>query len=59
MSDFVCEIAKQCKCDRVLDFGSGLGHLVRILSYKYNIVTAGIEMQTLLSEEARYVGMYA
>lgn len=58
MSDLVCEVSKQCKCNGVLDFGSGLGHLVRILSYKYNIETVGIEMQTMLSEEARYVGMY-
>ncbi|CAH0727600.1 unnamed protein product, partial [Brenthis ino] len=32
-----------------------IGHLVRILTYKYNLSTMGIEMQTKLSEEARYV----
>lgn len=59
MSDFVYHTAKQCECNGVLDFGSGLGHLVRILTYKYNLSTMGIEMQTKLSEEARYViGMY-
>ncbi|CAH0727599.1 unnamed protein product, partial [Brenthis ino] len=30
-----------------------IGHLVRILTYKYNLSTMGIEMQTKLSEEAR------
>ncbi|XP_047526616.1 methyltransferase-like protein 25B isoform X2 [Vanessa atalanta] len=53
MSDFVYSTAIKSKCNAVLDFGSGLGHLVRILNYKYNLSAVGIEMQTQLTEEAR------
>ncbi|OWR42100.1 hypothetical protein KGM_215699 [Danaus plexippus plexippus] len=53
MSDFVNNTVKKAGCNAVLDFGSGLGHLIRILSYKYNIQTIGIEMQAKLTAEAR------
>ncbi|XP_046963940.1 methyltransferase-like protein 25B isoform X1 [Vanessa cardui] len=53
MSDFVYSTAMKSECNAVLDFGSGLGHLVRILNYKYNLSAVGIEMQTQLTEEAR------
>lgn len=43
-------------CNTVLDFGSGVGHLVRLLGYGYGLSTVGIESQQQLTEEARYVG---
>ncbi|XP_039760390.1 protein RRNAD1-like isoform X2 [Pararge aegeria] len=53
MAEFVSIYARQSNCNAVVDFGSGLGHLIRILSYKYNVHSVGIEMQTRLTEEAR------
>ncbi|XP_041975584.1 protein RRNAD1 [Aricia agestis] len=53
MSNVVSKVAYQYSCSTVVDFGSGLGHLVRILSYKHKIDAIGIEAQSQLSEEAR------
>ncbi|XP_023944052.2 methyltransferase-like protein 25B isoform X2 [Bicyclus anynana] len=53
MAEFVSMTARESNCRAVLDFGSGLGHLIRILSYKYNLHSVGIEMQTQLTVEAR------
>lgn len=55
MSEVVSATAVESKCDAVLDFGSGLGHLVRVLAYKNNLYAAGIECQPQLTEEARSV----
>lgn len=55
MARFVEAVAKKSGCNAVIDFGSGLGHLVRMLSYKYELYTAGIECQSQLTEEARSV----
>lgn len=55
MAEFVIVNAKNSHCRAVVDFGSGLGHLIRILSYKYNLEAVGIEMQGQLTEEARSV----
>lgn len=55
MADVVGNVAGRSNCEGVIDFGSGLGHLVRMLAYKYNLYAAGIECQTQLTEEARSV----
>lgn len=55
MADVVKDTATKCSCNAIIDFGSGLGHLVRMLSYKYELYAAGIECQTPLTEEARSV----
>lgn len=55
MADVVTQVALKSNCKAVVDFGSGLGHLVRVLTYKNNIYTAGIECQNQLTEEARSV----
>lgn len=55
MAEVVHNTARQSDCNAVLDFGSGLGHLVRMLAYKYDLHAAGIESQTQLTEEARSV----
>ncbi|XP_013175925.1 PREDICTED: protein RRNAD1 isoform X2 [Papilio xuthus] len=53
MAEIVNETAKISNCGAVLDFGSGLGHLMRVLSYKYDLHTMGIECQSQLTEQAR------
>ncbi|KAL4716914.1 hypothetical protein ACJJTC_012725 [Scirpophaga incertulas] len=53
MTDVVNDITIQTSCKAVLDFGSGLGHLVRMLAYRYELSTAGIECQSQLTEQAR------
>lgn len=55
MARVVNDVAKKSECDAVIDFGSGLGHLLRMLAYKYELYTAGIECQLQLIEEARSV----
>ncbi|XP_073957569.1 methyltransferase-like protein 25B isoform X3 [Choristoneura fumiferana] len=55
MSKVVSGVAVESKCDAVVDFGSGLGHLVRVLAYNNNLYAAGIECQSQLTEEARSV----
>ncbi|XP_013183905.1 methyltransferase-like protein 25B [Amyelois transitella] len=53
MADIVKMTGSEVDCDAVVDFGSGLGHLVRMLAYKHEFHAAGIECQTQLTEEAR------
>ncbi|XP_050669749.1 methyltransferase-like protein 25B isoform X1 [Leptidea sinapis] len=53
MANVVHSVAVESCCDAVIDFGSGLGHLVRMLSYKYDLHTVGIEGQNQLTDEAR------
>ncbi|XP_059051006.1 methyltransferase-like protein 25B isoform X2 [Achroia grisella] len=53
MAEIVHHTASQVKCDAVVDFGSGLGHLVRLLAYKYDLYAAGIECQSQLTQDAR------
>ncbi|PZC81383.1 hypothetical protein B5X24_HaOG212835 [Helicoverpa armigera] len=53
MSDVVVDTALQSNCNSVIDFGSGLGHLVRVLAYRDDLCAAGIECQGQLTEEAR------
>ncbi|KAJ2948205.1 hypothetical protein O0L34_g10015 [Tuta absoluta] len=53
MAEVVNETALKSRCNAVIDFGSGLGHLVRMLAYKYELYAAGIEGQNQLTEEAR------
>lgn len=55
MARVVNNVAKKSDCDAIVDFGSGLGHLVRMLAYKYELYTAGIECQSQLTQEARSV----
>lgn len=55
MADVVVDTAQQSGCNSVIDFGSGLGHLVRVLAYRDGMYAAGIECQTQLTVEARSV----
>ncbi|XP_022822470.1 protein RRNAD1 [Spodoptera litura] len=53
MAGVVVDTAVQTGCNSVIDFGSGLGHLVRVLAYRDDLHAAGIECQAQLTEEAR------
>ncbi|XP_026738794.1 protein RRNAD1 isoform X1 [Trichoplusia ni] len=53
MAEIVVDTALETGCKAVIDFGSGLGHLVRVLAYREDLYAAGIECQTQLTEEAR------
>lgn len=53
MANVVADTASRSGCRAVIDFGSGLGHLVRMLAYKNDLYSAGIECQDLLTVEAR------
>ena len=44
--------ARKQNIDYVIDFGSGLGHLARLLSYGYGVKVCGIEQQLALTEQA-------
>lgn len=55
MAGVVVDTAVQTGCNSVIDFGSGLGHLVRVLAYRDDLHAAGIECQAQLTEEARSV----
>lgn len=55
MAEVVVDTALQSGCNSVIDFGSGLGHLVRVLAYRDDMNAAGIECQAQLTEEARSV----
>lgn len=59
MAELVHEVALKSGCDTVIDFGSGLGHLVRMLAYKYDLKAAGIEGQSQLIDTARYKCFYS
>ncbi|XP_049882839.1 methyltransferase-like protein 25B [Pectinophora gossypiella] len=53
MAEVVNHTALASKCEAVIDFGSGVGHLVRVLAYKNGLYAAGIECQNQLTEDAR------
>lgn len=42
----------ETNCRYVIDIGSGLGHLVRMLAYGYDLHVCGIEVQEQLTKIA-------
>lgn len=54
MSHLVNKTAMDTNCSGVVDIGSGMGHLVRTLAYRYKLNTIGIEYQHKLVNEARF-----
>lgn len=52
MSQVTAQIAQDCGVEYVVDFGSGLGHLARALSYGYGLKVCCLEQQTSLTEQA-------
>lgn len=42
----------------IVDFGSGLGHLSRVIAYKYGLHVCCLEQQQLLTTQAMYTNCY-
>lgn len=54
ISKLIYKITKEARCQAVVDIGSGVGHLVRNLTYRHRIKTVGIEAQEKLVDMAKY-----
>lgn len=55
MSGTTAQIAKDLGIEHIIDFGSGLGHLSRMLAYGYGLRVCCLEQQSVLSDQATYV----
>ncbi|KAK9889473.1 hypothetical protein WA026_004748 [Henosepilachna vigintioctopunctata] len=53
MAKLCYEMAVKCNCFYIVDVGSGLGHLSRMLSYGYNLEICTIEADNELVKQAR------
>lgn len=53
MADLCAQTARQCEVNYIVDFGAGLGHLARILSFQHKLRVCCLEQQIKLSEEAK------
>lgn len=52
MSQVTARVAREHTIEYIVDFGSGLGHLARMLTYGYGLKVCCLEQQTMLSEQA-------
>ncbi|XP_071445460.1 methyltransferase-like protein 25B [Hetaerina americana] len=57
MAKVVCQLAADTHAMHVVDVGSGLGHLARLLSYGHGLSVCCIEAQETLSSRARKLDM--
>ena len=48
------ECASKTNCNFIVDIGSGMGHLARLLAFKYDLKVACIEQNEQLLQGARY-----
>lgn len=53
MSQFTASIANEYGIKYIVDFGSGLGHLARLLTYGHRLNVCCLEMQKSLTEQAK------
>lgn len=53
MSELTANIANEHGIKYIVDFGAGLGHLARLLTYGYRLNVCCLEMQIALTEQAR------
>ncbi|XP_044764870.1 protein RRNAD1-like isoform X2 [Coccinella septempunctata] len=53
MSELCKEMATKSGCIYIVDIGSGLGHLSRMLAYGYNFEVCSIEAEPYLTEQAK------
>lgn len=53
MSQLTARVADDMNVKFIIDFGSGLGHLARSLTYEYALRVCCLEQQTALTEQAR------
>lgn len=54
MSQLTASIAKECNVNYIVDFGSGLGHLARSLSFNHGLNVCCLEQQSALIGQASY-----
>lgn len=47
------KLATKTNCYYIIDVGSGIGHLSRMLSYGYGLKVCGLEAQKYLTDEAK------
>lgn len=52
MSQVTAKVARQHNVEYIVDFGAGLGHLARMLTYGYGLKVCCLEQQAVLSEQA-------
>lgn len=53
MGQLTAQVADELNVKHIIDFGSGLGHLARLLTYGYNLKVCCLEQQSVLTEQAR------
>lgn len=53
MSQLTASIAYENGIEYIVDFGSGLGHLARLLTYGYRLNVCCLEMQRSLTDQAK------
>lgn len=53
MAEICAETARKCNVKYIVDFGAGLGHLSRILSFQHGLRVCCLEQDKTLSAEAR------
>lgn len=52
MGQLTADLAKEFGVNYVVDFGSGLGHLARLLAYGYKLNVCCLEKETALTDQA-------
>lgn len=55
MGQLTAEIANKLNVKYIVDFGSGLGHLARLLAYGYRLNVCCLEKENALTDQAKYV----
>lgn len=53
MGQLTANIAKELGVKYIVDFGSGLGHLARLLAYGYKLNVCCLERDTALTNQAK------
>lgn len=53
MSQLTAQIAKKLGVNYIVDFGSGLGHLARLLAYGYKLNVCCLERETAFTNQAK------
>lgn len=53
MGQLTAQIAKKFGVNYIVDFGSGLGHLARLLAYGYKLNVCCLERETAFTNQAK------
>lgn len=57
MSQVTARVAQDLGIEYIIDFGSGLGHLSRMLAYGYDLNVCCLEQQETLSQQAMWAAL--